>query len=75
MSRRLRSDMSKLVIAIGHQIESFTGELNGVPVGFADGLCERFADDWNLYNPDGTIPDWLSWVVVAQLAKHGIIAL
>jgi hypothetical protein len=67
--------MSKLVIAIGREIESVTGDLNGVPQDFADGLCERFADNWNLYNPDGTIPDWLSWVVVAQLAKHGITAL
>jgi hypothetical protein len=28
-----------------------------------------------LGNPDDTIPDWLSWVVVAQLAKHGVTAL
>jgi hypothetical protein len=67
--------MDKLVTAIGHEIESVTGELNGVPEDFADGLCERFADDWNLYNADGSIPNWLEWIVVAQLVKHGVTAL
>jgi hypothetical protein len=42
----------------------------------AEGLCRRFADDWNLIDPENPqYPEWLRWVVEGVLKKKGMAEL
>jgi hypothetical protein len=64
----LQDEMNRLVIGIEREIESVEGDI-------AEGLCQRFADDWNLYEENGEYPEWLRWIVTAMLQKKGITEL
>jgi hypothetical protein len=71
----LQDEMNRLVIGIEREIEAVEGDMGNLGDDIAEGLCQRFADDWNLYLEDGSYPDWLRWVVVGVLKKKGITEL
>jgi hypothetical protein len=71
----LMADMSTLEAEIEREIESVESDRGQIPDDLAEGLCQRIADGWNLYNEDGSYPQWLMWVVVGILAKHGVRGL
>ena len=72
---QLNDLMDALVTKIGHEIDAVDGEMGTFGDDIADGLCHRFADDWNMYTEDANFPEWLRWVVVGVLAKKGITEL
>jgi len=54
------------------EIDAIIGQLGFCPTDFAEGLCSRFADDWNLENDEGRYPNWLMALAVGLLAQKGI---
>jgi hypothetical protein len=73
--KSLRAEMDRLVIGIGHEIDAVIEETGNLGDDIAGSLCDRFADDWNLYDHNGEYPEWLRWVVVGVLNKKGITEL
>jgi hypothetical protein len=69
---QMMADMSNLEAEIEREIETVESDMGHIPGDFAEVLCQRFADGWNVYNEDGSYPQWLMWVVVGILAKHGV---
>jgi hypothetical protein len=69
---KLQDEMSRLVTAIEHEIDAVEGDMGNLGDDIAEGLCQRFADEWNLFDGEGKYPDWLRWIVVGALKKQGI---
>lgn len=69
---QLMAEMSNLEAEIERDIESVESSEGHIPDDLAEDLCQRIADGWNLYNEDGSYPQWLMWIVVGILAKHGV---
>jgi hypothetical protein len=71
----LQDEMNRLVIGIEREVEFVEGDMGNLGDDIAEGLCQRFADDRNLYLEDGSYPEWLCWIVVGVLKKKGITEL
>jgi hypothetical protein len=70
-----RERMTNLGIGIEQEIESVESEIGNLGDDIVEGLCQRFADDCELYEENGDVPEWLRWVVIGVLKKKGITDL